>query len=70
MPRIRPRPVVLVRAEEEAPDERPPRADGGASALTGHWEVVPGLGLNDPCDEVIEFASEAADRSPTPPTIG
>ncbi|MFF7389395.1 universal stress protein [Streptomyces scabiei] len=54
------RPVVLVRAEEEAADERSPEADGGASALTGRQDVVLGLDLNDPCDEVIEFAFEAA----------
>jgi nucleotide-binding universal stress UspA family protein len=54
------RPVVLVRAEEQAAGERPPGADGGASTPTGHGDVVLGLDLNDPCDEVIDFAFEAA----------
>lgn len=54
------RPVVLVRAEEEAADERLPGADGGTSTRTGYRDVVLGLDLDDPCDEVIEFAFEAA----------
>lgn len=55
------RPVVLVRAGEQVPDEHPPGADGGgASAATGSRDVVLGLDLDDPCDEVIEFAFEAA----------
>ncbi|MEU6378781.1 universal stress protein [Streptomyces sp. NPDC046909] len=54
------RPVVLVRAEEEAADEHLPGRDGGASVRTGYRDVVLALDLNDPCDEVIEFAFEAA----------
>ncbi|MGW4346833.1 universal stress protein [Streptomyces sp. NPDC004690] len=52
------RPVVLVRAEEQPEDEHLPADDGGAS--TGCREVVLGLDVQDPCDEVIEFAFEAA----------
>ncbi|GHE55907.1 universal stress protein [Streptomyces capitiformicae] len=54
------RPVVLVRADEEAADEHLPEADGGASTRTGYRDVVLGLDLKDPRDEVIEFAFEAA----------
>ncbi|MFJ9898310.1 universal stress protein [Streptomyces sp. NPDC091280] len=54
------RPVVLVRAGEEAADEHLPGAGGGASVLTGYREVVLGIDLADPCDEVIEFAFEEA----------
>ncbi|MET7479271.1 universal stress protein [Streptomyces sp. NPDC005648] len=61
------RPVVLVRAGEEAADEHLPSADehlpsadGGASTRTGFRDVVLGVDLGDPCDEVIEFAFEVA----------
>ncbi|TPQ17748.1 universal stress protein [Streptomyces sporangiiformans] len=54
------RPVVLVRAGEQAEDEHVPAADGSASTRTGYRDVVLGLDVGDPCDEVIEFAFEAA----------
>ncbi|WP_328835116.1 universal stress protein [Streptomyces europaeiscabiei] len=54
------RPVVLVRAGEEAEDEHLPTDDGSGSLHTGYRDVVLGLDVNDPCDEVIEFAFEAA----------
>jgi nucleotide-binding universal stress UspA family protein len=54
------RPVVLVRAGEKAEDEHLPAADGGTSTQTGYRDVVLGLDVGDPCDEVIEFAFEAA----------
>ncbi|MFJ9746664.1 universal stress protein [Streptomyces chartreusis] len=53
-------PVVLVRAGEEASDEHLPAGDGSPSTRTGYQDVVLGLDLGDPCDEVIEFAFEAA----------
>jgi nucleotide-binding universal stress UspA family protein len=53
-------PVVLVRADEEAADEHLPAADGSASEDTGYRDVVLAIDLNDPCDEVIEFAFEEA----------
>ncbi|MGW4172520.1 universal stress protein [Streptomyces chartreusis] len=53
-------PVVLVRAGEEASDEHLPADDGSPSTRTGYRDVVLGLDLGDPCDEVIEFAFEAA----------
>ncbi len=54
------RPVVLVRAGEEAADEHFPEADGSPSTRTGYRDVVLGIDLGDPCDEVIEFAFEEA----------
>ncbi|MFJ2564381.1 universal stress protein [Streptomyces sp. NPDC088770] len=55
-----PRPVVLVRAGEEAEDEHYPAGDGRPSTSTGFRDVVLGIDLADACDEVIEFAFEAA----------
>ncbi|MFE9311874.1 universal stress protein [Streptomyces sp. NPDC088353] len=55
-----PRPVVLVRAGEEAEDEHFPADDGSPSTGTGFRDVVLGIDLADACDEVIEFAFEAA----------
>ncbi|MFF9126371.1 universal stress protein [Streptomyces sp. NPDC014889] len=55
-----PRPVVLVRAGEEAEDEHFPAGDGRPSTSTGFRDVVLGIDLADACDEVIEFAFEAA----------
>ncbi|MER6976500.1 universal stress protein [Streptomyces carpinensis] len=54
------RPVVLVRTGEEAGDEHLPAGDGSPSTGTGYREVVLGIDLADACDEVIEFAFEAA----------
>ncbi|MET9851313.1 universal stress protein [Streptomyces ossamyceticus] len=55
------RPVVLVRAGEEPEDEHLPNHEGNASTRTPPChEVVLGLDLADPCDEVIGFAFEAA----------
>ena len=55
------RPVVLVRADEEAADEHlPDQDDGSPSTDTGYRDVVLALDLSDACDEVIEFAFEAA----------
>lgn len=53
-------PVVLVRAGEDAEDEHLPADDGSASTHTGYRDVVLGIDVEDPCDEVIEFAFEAA----------
>ncbi|MET8635597.1 universal stress protein [Streptomyces sp. NPDC004680] len=54
------RPVVLVRADEEAEDEHFPGDDGKPSTHTRYRDVVLGIDLRDPCDEVIKFAFEAA----------
>ncbi|WP_405905339.1 universal stress protein [Streptomyces sp. NBC_00828] len=54
------RPVVLVRAGEEGEDERLPADHGSVSTRTGYRDVVLAVDLGDPCDEVIQFAFEAA----------
>jgi nucleotide-binding universal stress UspA family protein len=54
------RPVVLIRADEDAADEHLPTADGSASTRTGYRDVVLAVDVADACDEVIEFAFEAA----------
>ncbi|WP_030166734.1 universal stress protein [Streptomyces sp. NRRL S-813] len=53
-------PVVLVRADEEAADEHLPAADGSISTGTGYRDVVLGVDVAVPCDEVIAFAFEEA----------
>jgi nucleotide-binding universal stress UspA family protein len=55
-----PRPVVLVRAGEEAADEHLPDDLGDPSTRTGYRDVVLGIDVAQPCDEVIEFAFEEA----------
>ncbi|MFG2269662.1 universal stress protein [Streptomyces chartreusis] len=75
-------PVVLVREGEEASDEHLSADDGSPSVRTGYRDVVLGIDLGDPCDEVIEFAFEAARvrgarlrvvhawQTPSPPGLG
>ncbi|MEU3254150.1 universal stress protein [Streptomyces sp. NPDC006997] len=53
-------PVVLVRADEQATDSHLPAADGSATTSTPYRDVVLGLDVTQPCDEVIEFAFDAA----------
>jgi len=55
-----PRPVVLVRAGEEAADEHLLDGHGNPSTRTGYRDVVLGIDLTDSCDDVIEFAFEEA----------
>ncbi|MGP3948983.1 universal stress protein [Streptomyces sp. 7N604] len=55
-------PVVLVRAGEVAEDEHQPDSQGLPSTTTPYRDVVLGLDLTRPCDEVIEFAFDAAAR--------
>lgn len=47
------RPVVLVRAGEEAADEHLPAEDGSASTRTGYRDVVLAVDVDGACDEVI-----------------
>ncbi|TLS48091.1 universal stress protein [Streptomyces montanus] len=54
------RPVVLVRAGEEAADEHAADVDGQASVGTPYRDVVLGIDLSDASDEVIGFAFDAA----------
>ncbi|MEU5998996.1 universal stress protein [Streptomyces sp. NPDC047197] len=56
-------PVVLVRAEEHTDGDRLPDAStGGSSAAVVQGEVILGLDLQKPSDQVIEFAFDAARR--------
>ncbi|MFI7413403.1 universal stress protein [Streptomyces sp. NPDC049627] len=59
------RPVVLVRAGEQASDEHEPDGAGIPSAATPYRPVVLGLDAASPADAVIEFAFEEAARRKT-----
>ncbi|MFF6995512.1 universal stress protein [Streptomyces sp. NPDC008313] len=62
------RPVVLVRAGRTTADDHLPAADGVAPEeipKTPCREVVVGLDVGHPCDELIEFAFDAARRRGT-----
>ncbi|KUO17706.1 universal stress protein [Streptomyces dysideae] len=59
------RPVVLVRAGEQAADEHQTDPAGIPSAATPYRPVVVGLDAASPDDTVIEFAFEAAARRGT-----
>lgn len=64
-----PRPVVLVRAGECTADEHFSAVDGISPdeiPETPYREVVLGLDTARPCDELIEFAFDAARRRATP----
>ncbi|MPY31188.1 universal stress protein [Streptomyces adustus] len=56
------RPVVLVRAGEQAEDEHRPDATGAEATTTPYRDVVLGLELHSTADAVVEFAFEAARR--------
>ncbi|MFJ3037227.1 universal stress protein [Streptomyces tendae] len=63
-----PRPVVLVRAGRSTADEHLPATDGVApeeTPQTPYRQVVLGLQTDRPCDELIEFAFDAARRRGT-----
>ncbi|MDQ0958094.1 nucleotide-binding universal stress UspA family protein [Streptomyces sp. B4I13] len=60
-----PRPVVLVRAGESSADEHLPAPDGVSPdeiPEIPYRDIVLGLDTGQPCDELIEFAFEAARR--------
>ncbi|MDT7839907.1 universal stress protein [Streptomyces justiciae] len=59
------RPVVLVRAGEQAADEHTPGPTGLPSATTPYRPVVLGLDTDSPDDTVLEFAFDAAARRQT-----
>jgi nucleotide-binding universal stress UspA family protein len=59
------RPVVLVRAGEQAADELEAGPAGVASTATAYRPVVLGIDVAAPDDTVIEFAFEAAARRST-----
>lgn len=54
------RPVVLVRGGRTVEEEHLPDADGQASATTGYRDVVLGLDLDRPHDDLLRFAFDAA----------
>ncbi|MDB1087296.1 universal stress protein [Streptomyces sp. ACA25] len=56
------RPVVLVRAGADAADDHLPDEDGLPSTTTPARDVVLGLDLSRPCEELLEFAFDAASR--------
>ncbi|KAF4405313.1 MULTISPECIES: universal stress protein [Streptomyces] len=56
------RPIVLVRAGEQAGEERRPVSSGDMPASAPYRDVVLGLDLSGPCDALIEFAFDAAAR--------
>ncbi|MDH6229006.1 MULTISPECIES: universal stress protein [Streptomyces] len=63
-----PRPVVLVRAGRGIASDHLPAVDGIAPdeiPRTPYREVVLGLDIGQPCDEVVEFAFDAARRRGT-----
>ncbi|KUM84335.1 MULTISPECIES: universal stress protein [Streptomyces] len=59
------RPVILVRAGEQAADEHEPDLAGIPAAGTPFRPVVLGLDTDDPDDSMIEFAFEEAARRET-----
>jgi len=59
------RPVVLVRAGEQAADEHLMDPAGIPSAATPYRPVVLGLATDDPDPSLVEFAFDAADRRAT-----
>lgn len=54
------RPVVLIEAGEQPEDEHLPDEDGTPSLRTQYRDVVVGIDVRTACDEVIDFAFEAA----------
>ncbi|MDX2702367.1 universal stress protein [Streptomyces sp. PA03-6a] len=60
------RPVVLVRAAKTVEEEHLPDADGVASADTPYRDVVLGLDLDRPHDDLLAFAFDAAARRAAP----
>ncbi|MEU6541274.1 universal stress protein [Streptomyces sp. NPDC047000] len=61
-----PRPVVLVRAEQTLEDEHLPDPAGRPSAHAPYREVVVGLDATQPCEEVVAYAFESAERRGAP----
>ncbi|MDI9884266.1 universal stress protein [Streptomyces sp. HNM0645] len=60
------RPVVLVRATEQAADEHAPDPAGVPSAATPFRPVVLGLDVDQPDDTLLDFAFDAASRRKAP----
>ncbi|MFJ3306692.1 universal stress protein [Streptomyces sp. NPDC086549] len=60
------RPIVLVRADETATDEHLPDAFGKASTRTPHRDVAVAVDLGGTCDDVLDFAFQAAQLRQAP----
>lgn len=60
------RPVVLVRAGETAADEHLPDGSEKASARTPYRDVAVAVDIDEPCDEVLDFAFRAAELRHAP----
>lgn len=58
-------PVVLIRSGHHAAEEHRPGPDGAPSTSTPQRPVILGVGLDHPCDTVLEFAFDAASRRAT-----
>ncbi|MFI6559417.1 universal stress protein [Streptomyces sp. NPDC050534] len=54
------RPVVLVRADRAPEDEHLPTAEGLPSERTPYCDVVAGVDVSHPCEELLAFAFESA----------
>jgi nucleotide-binding universal stress UspA family protein len=54
------RPVVLVRADRTPGDEHLPTAEGLSSERTPYRDVVVGVDVSHPCEELLAFAFESA----------
>ncbi|MER6418273.1 universal stress protein [Streptomyces sp. NPDC001137] len=54
------RPVVLVRADRTAEDDHLPDAEGRPSLRTPYRDVVVGVDIARPCEELLAFAFESA----------
>jgi nucleotide-binding universal stress UspA family protein len=59
-------PVVLVRAEGTAADERLPDGSGTASPRTPYRDVAVAVDIGGSCDEVLDFAFRAAQLRQAP----
>ena len=55
------RPVVLVRADDSAPNEHLPDSWGEPSDRTPYRDIAVGVDVDAPCDAVLEFAFHAAE---------
>ncbi|MGI5452100.1 universal stress protein [Streptomyces sp. CA-249302] len=54
------RPVVLVRADRSAEDDHLPDPEGRPSTRTTYRDVVVGVDIAHPCEELLAFAFESA----------
>ncbi|MFD7402340.1 universal stress protein [Streptomyces sp. NPDC059866] len=60
------RPIVLVRDSDTAEDEHLPDGDGKPSVRTPCRDVAVAVDVDEPCDDVLDFAYHAAERRRAP----